>query len=92
MAAPDRPDLNHRLALTVREAAALLGVGRDAIYNAIKPGGGTSRPDEAELRRGEFSYSGGVQGEPSICRDAQAAQSAIRSANSRELIRRSRTG
>jgi transcriptional/translational regulatory protein YebC/TACO1 len=73
MAAPDRPDLNHRLALTVREAAALLGVGRDAIYNAIKPGRGTSRPDEAELRRGEFCYSGGVQGEPYVMKKRSGA-------------------
>ena len=47
-----------RLAYTVREAAAALGVGRDAVYNAINRGelravrfGGTTLVPRVELER-----------------------------------------
>ena len=50
--------LTGRLALTVREAAAALGVGRDAVYNAINRGelravrlGGTLLIPRVELER-----------------------------------------
>ncbi len=49
---------NRRMALKVREAAETLGVGRDAIYNAINRGeirairfGGTLLVPQAELDR-----------------------------------------
>ena len=51
-------DVKDRLTLTVRESAALLGVGRDAVYNAINRGelhavrlGGTLLVPRAELER-----------------------------------------
>ncbi len=51
-------DPSTRLAVTVREAAALLGVGRDAVYNAINRGelravrfGGTPLVPRRELDR-----------------------------------------
>lgn len=51
-------EVKDRLALTVRESAALLGVGRDAVYNAINRGdlravrlGGTLLVPRVELER-----------------------------------------
>lgn len=51
-------DLTDRLALTVRESASVLGVGRDAVYNAINRGdlravrlGGSLLVPRAELER-----------------------------------------
>lgn len=51
-------DLTDRLALTVKESAAVLGVGRDAVYNAINRGdlravrlGGSLLVPRAELER-----------------------------------------
>ncbi len=51
-------DVRTRLALTVREAAATIGVGRDAVYNAINRGelravkfGGTLLVPRVELER-----------------------------------------
>lgn len=58
MAADPVSDLTRRLAFTVREAANLLGVGRDAVYNAINRGdlravrfGGTLLVPRPELER-----------------------------------------
>jgi len=49
---------NRRLALKVKEAADVLGIGRDAVYNAINRGeirairlGGTLLVPQAELER-----------------------------------------